>query len=902
MSERTLPATPYKGLAAYSEEDAPFFFGREEERRNIISNLTASRLTLLYGASGVGKSSVLRAGVVPDLRRLARKNTDESGSPEFAIAVFNTWRDDPIARLTDSVRESVIQTMDDSAVEQALESRSLVETFQAWAELVGGTLLIILDQFEDYFLYHPHEKGEGSFASEFSRLVNCRDLKVNFLISVRDDTYSRLDFLENDIPGLFDNFLRIPYLDREATRAAIIKPIEQYNRFYGAGRKRISIEQELVEEVLKGPSKARAARSEAERAEMADTFAIIETPFLQLVMTSLWKEEMRLGSATLRLETLNRLGGVNSIVETHLSDAMRKLSRKERAIAASVFHYLVTPSGHKMAYAVSDLAKQAQLDQRETTELLEKLARGDNRILRPFALPERQDEQFFEISLDVLATPILDWRTRAEEKARAAKLRRRLLITIAVVFLFVVGAFIRTAERREAEAKRLRTEALTRQAVGAGNENSQILAQLYKILERDDPKEAAENLREILPTLNRMLELYRQFGNPAGEGITLNNIAGYHRYIGESYAAIENYDQAQNYGQTAQEFYGQALQILENALGSDSTDVATSLTGLAMIDADQGKYAEAEPLLERSLMILSNALDSNNRYLADAIVNLAECYNGQGKYDQAEPLYKRALEIRRNKLSETHPDLAESSFDLAWLFFEQGKYAEAAPLFNTALAIWKRDQSNIRDAAVCLDGLSALYREWGNPAEAERYLNLAWEIHKDFIARDKLSVADHFENVGLLHGNQDKSDAESAYKAAVGVWTKALGINHPIRAFGLSNLAFFYHKHAKFAEAERLFNEALTIQQSLPYSPELAKTLYGLARLYAYQRKYTEAEPLFKQALAIQEKAIPEHPDFAATLDAYADLLSKTERNAAVDELRSRAEQIRQNHLKANPR
>ena len=55
------PASPYKGLVAYGEEDAQFFFGRDAEQELIIANMMASRLTLLVGPSGVGKSSLLRA-------------------------------------------------------------------------------------------------------------------------------------------------------------------------------------------------------------------------------------------------------------------------------------------------------------------------------------------------------------------------------------------------------------------------------------------------------------------------------------------------------------------------------------------------------------------------------------------------------------------------------------------------------------------------------------------------------------------------------------------------------------------------------------------------------------------------------------------------------------------------
>ncbi len=81
--------------------------------------------------------------------------------------------------------------------------------------------------------------------------------------------------------------------------------------------------------------------------------AHIETPYLQLVMTRLWDEELRAGSHILRLETMDRLGGAERIVRTHLDAVMSTLLPNEQEIAASIFHYLVTPSGTKIAHAVS---------------------------------------------------------------------------------------------------------------------------------------------------------------------------------------------------------------------------------------------------------------------------------------------------------------------------------------------------------------------------------------------------------------------------------------------------------------------------------------------------------------------------------------------------------------------
>jgi AAA+ ATPase superfamily predicted ATPase len=59
---------PFVGLEPYEEQDASFFFGREREERILVGNLRGFRLTILYGASAVGKSSVPAAGVVHRLR------------------------------------------------------------------------------------------------------------------------------------------------------------------------------------------------------------------------------------------------------------------------------------------------------------------------------------------------------------------------------------------------------------------------------------------------------------------------------------------------------------------------------------------------------------------------------------------------------------------------------------------------------------------------------------------------------------------------------------------------------------------------------------------------------------------------------------------------------------------
>jgi hypothetical protein len=404
----------------------------------------ASRLTLLYGASGVGKTSVLRAGVTYHLHRVAQQNLVERGMPEFAVVVFSAWHGNPLDELADHVKDSVTRVLNSQTFEPVPPPNTLAQTLQAWAERVGGELFIILDQFEEYFDYQPREDGEGTFAVEFPCAVNCPDLHVNFLVAIREDSLAKLDCFKERIPNLFNNYLRLEHLDREAARAAIEKPIEQYNRLHVADGQQVSIEPALVEEVLQVKlSQVFPGEARRSRIGVSPTLseARIETPYLQLVMTRLWEEEMSAGSRVLRLETLNRLGGAEHIVREHLDVVMSTLPSNEQEAAAQVFHYLVTPSGTKIAHTVPDLAKYAQLRQKKVVTVLAKLSRPEVRILRPVASPPDQPAaQRYEIFHDVLARALLDWREQYLKEQRAQALRRvtRLMLISLVQFLFLM--------------------------------------------------------------------------------------------------------------------------------------------------------------------------------------------------------------------------------------------------------------------------------------------------------------------------------------------------------------------------------------------------------------------------------------------------------------------------------
>src|SRR5436190_10816336 len=172
MTPQHFYSSPFKGLVPYSEEDAQFFFGRETIRDIIIASLQSWRLTLLYGASGVGKSSVLNAGVLPRLRQMVQQGMvdNQRGTSEFSVITFNSWRDDPVAGLARAIHERLTE-FQEVTDQPTSPQATLMAALERWTAATDAELYIILDQFEEYFQYHGQAESPGTLAAELPRAV-----------------------------------------------------------------------------------------------------------------------------------------------------------------------------------------------------------------------------------------------------------------------------------------------------------------------------------------------------------------------------------------------------------------------------------------------------------------------------------------------------------------------------------------------------------------------------------------------------------------------------------------------------------------------------------------------------------------------------------------------------------
>lgn len=407
------PFCPYVGLRPFHEEDRPYFFGREREVRSIADNLFGARITVFYGASGVGKSSVLMAGVVPELR----------GEPGTAAVVFRNWQ---IPNAAAQLRSEVSLAANQVAREDLGldESLPLDELLKQAADRIDGTVLLILDQFEEFFLYF--KDPEGGFDAELARAITRRDVDAGFLISLREDSLSKLDRFKKRVPALLANMQRLSHLRVGAAKVGIVKPLTVYNERHpeAAGRP-VSIEPPLVEAVLEQTAPGQlsiTATGATARAAVEVEEGHVEAPYLQLVLERLWSEEIGSGSRELRLETLERLGGAQKIVRTHLDQVLDRLDPRDQELCARIFDRLVTPSGAKIACTLSDLAAYADDLAAEVPRLTKFF--DQNRILARIPAPPgaAEGDDQYQIFHDVIAPGILAWRERfllARERAEA---------------------------------------------------------------------------------------------------------------------------------------------------------------------------------------------------------------------------------------------------------------------------------------------------------------------------------------------------------------------------------------------------------------------------------------------------------------------------------------------------
>ncbi len=469
------PEHPWLGLASFTEEMQAYFFGRDEEVAELARRVQRKLLTLLFGQSGLGKTSILRAGIVPRLRRLGY-------CPVYVRVDYAPESPSPSEQIKAAILRASEHAGDWTQPGAAVEGESLWEFLHHRDDLLrdaaGKPLvpLLIFDQFEEIFtLAQGDDAGRrraAMFIEDLADLVENRPPKslearmeedesvaerfdftrgdYRVLIALREDYLAHLEALKGGMPSITQNRMRIARMTGAQALAAVVGP---------GGR---LVDEEVAQSIV---------RFVAGGAELAN--AEVEPSLLSLIC-----RELNAARIAQRREAISAdlLAGSRDTILTQFYE--RALADQPPDVRRFIEDQLLTESGYRESLAEERVQKVFAAA--GAPDALATLV--DRRLLR---IEERLDLRRVELMHDVLCRVVRESRdvrhereARDEAERRLAAQREReratrkalvrarqvatacaVLAIVAVASALFGYASTQRAERAEAQAQATRGEA-----------------------------------------------------------------------------------------------------------------------------------------------------------------------------------------------------------------------------------------------------------------------------------------------------------------------------------------------------------------------------------------------------------------------------------------------------------
>jgi WD40 repeat protein len=301
--------SPYPGLTSFTEKDAGIFFGRQQEVAELWSRLRTRRLLAVIGPSGAGKTSFVRAGLIPARPRgWAALYATPGRRPALALAQALT----PELAGDAAAIGQLLRGLSDSA--ESAEDAWLVAAVIRWRSAHAEAVLV-LDQFEELFTLNAGP-AQQRFAALVARLVD--EAGVHVVLVLRDD-FLMCCHEHPPLAPLFRELLPLGVPTRDALRAAVLEP---------ARRRGYSFEDErLADDMVRACEGARGT-----------------LPLLAFAVSRLW--ELRDPQRRLLTRTAHdQMGGVAGALGQHAEAALTAVGTAREGIVREVFRNLVTSRG-----------------------------------------------------------------------------------------------------------------------------------------------------------------------------------------------------------------------------------------------------------------------------------------------------------------------------------------------------------------------------------------------------------------------------------------------------------------------------------------------------------------------------------------------------------------------------
>lgn len=316
---RVVGLNPFKGLAAFQEGDAPFFFGREKFTTQLHELVQQRHLVaVIVGSSGSGKSSAVFAGLLPQLR----------GENDWIIVHLR-----PESQPFQSLARALVPVLDEKLgeTERLVEAQRLARALRAGEVSLyqvvnralekqpGATrLLLVIDQFEELYTLSRDNETQMSFTDEL--LAAARDGAVHRISPITTLLTLRADFMGQALShrpfadALQEGSLMLGPMTRDELSAAIGKPAELQGAAFEPG---------LVERILDDVGEEPG-----------------NLPLLEFALTLLWE---RMDQGWMTHEVYDGIGRVGGALARYADQVYEGLDQEEQEQARRAFVQLVQP-------------------------------------------------------------------------------------------------------------------------------------------------------------------------------------------------------------------------------------------------------------------------------------------------------------------------------------------------------------------------------------------------------------------------------------------------------------------------------------------------------------------------------------------------------------------------------
>ena len=441
------PREPYRGIEQFRFIDRPIFFERREEIRRLIRLVSIYRGTLLFGESGVGKSSVINAGFIPAM-------LEEGFLPERLRVQPQPGGELVVERLSLTDEGTAPFLPSRFAADDDSRTRLVFPTIDMQALLAqqheGGAPLLIFDQFEEFVtLFEEAPESREKFAEAahaqntllqfFRDLLRDETLPVKLLFVFREDYLAKLSRLFALVPNLRDQHIRLTAPDSSVLKKLIRGPFTSEIPPEHFGR--------IISDELAG----KLCAALEERSESG----AINLTEVQIACLSLWRDPK---AESLFEATPNRAEVVQKLLEGHLTGSLDRLSAGLREPAVALLRHLVTSAGTRNIILESDLLERLNTCEKIPAatgkRALEELS-GQSRLVRR---QRRNEAYFYDITSEFLVPWIQRQRVLSDARMALRTWRRRAAVALAVILSLILvcaGVSVYLVRERRKDEKKL---------------------------------------------------------------------------------------------------------------------------------------------------------------------------------------------------------------------------------------------------------------------------------------------------------------------------------------------------------------------------------------------------------------------------------------------------------------